>query len=90
MEKLETVNIALSEEEKMKLRGRIDRIDICEDEGHVYVKVVDYKSGSKKFNLAALSSFPAKASRASWKTFPKSAWAKLYSSRSFSSPAVGG
>ena len=54
VEKLETVNIALSEEEKMKLRGRIDRIDICEDEGHVYVKVVDYKSGSKKFNLAAL------------------------------------
>lgn len=51
---LETVNIALSEEEKMKLRGRIDRIDLFEDEEHVYVKVIDYKSGNKKFDLAAL------------------------------------
>jgi ATP-dependent helicase/nuclease subunit B len=54
VENLETVNIALTEQEKMKLRGRIDRIDTCEDEEHVYVKVIDYKSGSKKFNLAAL------------------------------------
>lgn len=54
VEKLDAVNIALSEEEKMKLRGRIDRIDTCEDEEHVYVKVIDYKSGNKKFDLAAL------------------------------------
>lgn len=51
---LESVNIALSGEEKMKLRGRIDRIDTYEDEEHVYVKVIDYKSGNRKFNLAAL------------------------------------
>ncbi len=51
---LEAVNIALSEQEKMKLRGRIDRIDTCEDEEHVYVKVIDYKSGNKNFDLAAL------------------------------------
>ncbi len=54
VEKLESVNIALSGEEKMKLQGRIDRIDTCEDEEHVYVKVIDYKSGNKKFDLAAL------------------------------------
>lgn len=54
VEKLEAVNIALSGQEKMRLRGRIDRIDTCEDEEHVYVKVIDYKSGDKKFNLAAL------------------------------------
>ena len=51
---LDAVNIALSEGEKMRLRGRIDRIDTCEDEEHVYVKVIDYKSGSRKFDLAAL------------------------------------
>ncbi|NLL77100.1 MAG: helicase-exonuclease AddAB subunit AddB [Clostridiales bacterium] len=51
---LEAVNIALSEKERMKLQGRIDRIDTYEDEEHVYVKVIDYKSGNKKFNLAAL------------------------------------
>jgi len=54
VENLESVNIALTGEEKMKLRGRIDRIDTCEDENHVYVKVIDYKSGNKKFDLAAL------------------------------------
>ncbi len=53
-EDLESVNIALSEEEKMHLRGRIDRVDIAEDEKHVYVKVIDYKSGSRQFDLAAL------------------------------------
>lgn len=54
VEALDAVNIALSEGEKMRLKGRIDRIDTCEDEGHVYVKVIDYKSGSRKFDLAAL------------------------------------
>lgn len=50
----EAVNIALSEEEKVRLKGRIDRIDTFTDEEHVYVKIIDYKSGSKKFDLAAL------------------------------------
>ena len=54
VEALDAVNIALSEGEKMRLKGRIDRIDTCEDEEHVYVKVIDYKSGSRKFDLAAL------------------------------------
>ena len=54
VENLESVNIALSQQEKMKLRGRIDRIDTYEDDEHVYVKVIDFKSGSKKFDLAAL------------------------------------
>ena len=51
---LDAVNIALGQKEKMKLQGRIDRIDTMEDEEHVYVKVIDYKSGSKKFDLAAV------------------------------------
>lgn len=51
---LESVNVALSEQEKMRLQGRIDRIDVAEDEEKVYVKVIDYKSGNKKFDLAAL------------------------------------
>ncbi len=51
---LASVNVALSEEERMHLQGRIDRIDTAEDESHVYVKVVDYKSGNKQFDLVAL------------------------------------
>ena len=54
VESLDAVNISLSHTEKMKLKGRIDRIDTCEDEDHVYVKVIDYKSGNRKFDLAAL------------------------------------
>ncbi len=51
---MDSVNIALTEEEKMRLQGRIDRIDTAEDEEHVYVKVIDYKSGNKQFDLAAV------------------------------------
>lgn len=54
LEELDAVNIALTGEEKMKLRGRIDRIDTCEEDGVIYVKIIDYKSGSRKFDLAAL------------------------------------
>ena len=54
LEDLDAVNIALTGEEKMKLRGRIDRIDTCEEDDTVYVKVIDYKSGTRKFDLAAL------------------------------------
>ena len=53
-ENLEAVNIALSGEEKMRLRGRIDRIDVCEKDDQVYVKVIDYKSGNTGFDLVAL------------------------------------
>ncbi|CUN12146.1 ATP-dependent helicase/deoxyribonuclease subunit B [Blautia hydrogenotrophica] len=34
--------------------GRIDRVDICEDENKVYVKVMDYKTGNVSFDLVAL------------------------------------
>ncbi|MCL2051331.1 MAG: PD-(D/E)XK nuclease family protein [Lachnospiraceae bacterium] len=53
-ENLAAANILISPEEEMTLRGQIDRIDICETEKEVYVKVIDYKSGHKTFNLADL------------------------------------
>lgn len=34
--------------------GKIDRIDTCMDEDKVYVKVLDYKTGSKAFDVVAL------------------------------------
>ncbi|MGN1192094.1 MAG: helicase-exonuclease AddAB subunit AddB [Dorea sp.] len=34
--------------------GKIDRIDSCEDGDKVYVKVMDYKTGSKAFDVVAL------------------------------------
>ncbi len=54
LENLDSLNIALSEKEKLRLRGRIDRVDIGETEDRIYVKVIDYKSGERRFDLAAL------------------------------------
>lgn len=48
---LSAIQFALSEEERLKLQGRIDRLDTCSDEGNMYVKVIDYKSGNTKFDL---------------------------------------
>lgn len=54
LEELDAVNIALSDREKMRLRGRIDRIDTAREGDKLYVKVIDYKSGSKSFDLVSL------------------------------------
>ncbi len=35
----------------LRLRGVIDRVDLCHIEGREYVKVIDYKSGKKGFDL---------------------------------------
>ena len=34
--------------------GKIDRVDDCEDGDEIYVKVMDYKTGSKAFDMVAL------------------------------------
>ncbi len=51
---LKAMKIALSEDEALHLRGRVDRLDVCEDGEKVYVKIIDYKSGSTSFDLLAL------------------------------------
>ncbi len=37
--------------EKIYLEGRIDRVDVYDSGQRRYIKVIDYKSGSKKYNL---------------------------------------
>lgn len=54
VDNLKAMRIALSPDEELQLRGRIDRMDICEDGGTLYVKIIDYKSGGTSFDLAAL------------------------------------
>ncbi|MCI9421982.1 PD-(D/E)XK nuclease family protein [Sporofaciens musculi] len=34
--------------------GKIDRVDICREDDRTYVKVVDYKTGSKAFDIISL------------------------------------
>ena len=40
--------------ENLSLHGRIDRVDVCETDSRVYVKVIDYKSGRTKFDLSLI------------------------------------
>lgn len=36
----------------VSIRGDVDRVDMLEENGQKYIRVVDYKSGNKKFNLS--------------------------------------
>ena len=49
-----STRIPLKDGEALNLRGRIDRMDVFKDEDKVYVKIMDYKSGSTSFDLALL------------------------------------
>ncbi len=42
------------EEGAIELRGVIDRIDVCEEEGQQMLRVVDYKSTPKKISLSGI------------------------------------
>jgi ATP-dependent helicase/nuclease subunit B len=44
--------IELSNGDRMMLEGQIDRIDMYEEKGKHFIKIIDYKSGSKKFSLS--------------------------------------
>lgn len=48
---LPPLTFTLANGTQMELIGRIDRIDKAEHNGHVYVRIVDYKSSSKDVNL---------------------------------------
>ena len=51
---LEGMKLPLEEGVTMALQGRIDRVDVAEDEKNVYVKVIDYKSGNTDFDLTKI------------------------------------
>ena len=48
---LNSITFKLSDDEIMKFSGKIDRLDTYEDDEHIYVKIIDYKSGDKNLNL---------------------------------------
>lgn len=48
---VDTYNIPLPDGGILKLKGSVDRVDVAEQNGASYVRVVDYKSGGKKFDL---------------------------------------
>lgn len=46
-----TYDIALPDGGMLRLKGSVDRVDVAEQNGTTYVRVVDYKSSGKKFDL---------------------------------------
>lgn len=53
-EDLKASNFQLSEDERLRLRGRIDRVDRYEEDDTIYVKVIDYKSGNTALDLTSV------------------------------------
>lgn len=49
---MEPVTVTLPTGEEITMIGRIDRVDTYSHEGKLYVKIIDYKSGSKAYSLA--------------------------------------
>lgn len=45
-------SLALDNGLSLVVRGSVDRVDLCELDGVRYVRVVDYKTGTKEFNLS--------------------------------------
>lgn len=50
-----TLPFCLSDGTRVSLYGRIDRVDSYEKDGKTYLRVIDYKSGDKKFSLEDIS-----------------------------------
>lgn len=51
---LEPVCLTAADGSRVYIEGKIDRVDTYTEGGQTYVRVVDYKSGSKKFKLHEL------------------------------------
>ena len=51
-ESIPAYEIPLKDGSKVKFNGVVDRVDIFKDGNDIYVKVVDYKTGSQKFSVS--------------------------------------
>lgn len=50
-EALPPIVIGMADGSKLILRGKIDRVDLLDAEGNKFVKIIDYKSGTKAFDF---------------------------------------
>lgn len=53
-DKLAAVHLPLKDGNRMQLEGFIDRVDVCEEEDRVLLRIIDYKSGVENFDLGDL------------------------------------
>ncbi len=50
-DKLEAVHLPLKDGSRMQLEGFIDRVDVCEEEDRILLRIIDYKSGVETFDI---------------------------------------
>ncbi len=48
---IEPISIELSDGTKISVRGFVDRVDKLERDGNYYIRIIDYKTGSKEFRI---------------------------------------
>ena len=50
----QSIRLPLKNGNRMRLEGFIDRVDVCEEEDRVLLRIIDYKSGNQTFDLNEL------------------------------------
>lgn len=51
---VDALEVELADDVRMKLNGRIDRLDSYDDGNYISIKIIDYKSGNTKFDLVRI------------------------------------
>ncbi|MBR3150033.1 MAG: PD-(D/E)XK nuclease family protein [Eubacterium sp.] len=51
-EEVKSQTIQLADGGTIEIKGAVDRVDVYEENGKKYIRVVDYKSGNKEFSLS--------------------------------------
>lgn len=51
---LDAVNFEVAPGARLRLRGRIDRMDMCETDDKIYIRIIDYKSGNTSLDFVEL------------------------------------
>ncbi len=49
---IDPIVLTLPDGTTVRVQGTVDRVDVCELDGESYVRVIDYKTGSKEFRLS--------------------------------------
>ena len=54
LDQIQSINVPLKDGSNMYLQGRIDRVDTKEDDKQVYLRIIDYKTGTTSIDMAKL------------------------------------